>query len=120
MVDQTDNMVVYGDSAITDIFGQLYHTPVSTLWFRLRTINDADYVNLAPWFQCVYSVHYTANMDASGAIDGFSVQISGTYPNNCGPIVIFHDPAVNVSGLVYDFEVIGHKAMHGTAFAGHV
>ena len=118
MVDQTDNMLVYGDGYGPDLFGQVYHTPVSTLWFRLSGIGNTDYVNLAPWFQCVYSVHYSINYDKSGAANTFSVQISGTYPTNCGPVVIFHDPVGHgtLSGTIYDFEVIGHKAEYGTAF----
>lgn len=116
MVNQTDNMIVYGDGYGPDLYGQVYHTPVSTMWFRLSGINNTDYVNLTPWFQCVYSVHYSINSDKSGAANAFSVQISGVYPNNCGPVVIFHDPATVVSGLIYDFEVIGHKPEYGTAF----
>jgi len=42
-----------------------------------------------------------------------SVTISGTYPNNTGTVVIFNDP---LAGVIYDFEVIGHKAECGDAF----
>lgn len=118
MVDQTDHMIEYpGELGITYIFGQLYHTPVSIMWFRISGFANGDHVDLTPWFQCVYSVHATRNSDAGGGNDTFSIQISGTYPANCGPVLIFHDPTADV---IYDFEVIGHKQEQGTGFAGNV
>ena len=109
MADKTDYISGWGNGVI---FGQVYHTPYSVMWFRLSGINDGDYVDLSDWFQNVYSVHATANSDAGGT-DNLSVQISGTYPNNTGTVIIFHDPN---SGVIYDFEVLGHKAEAGDGF----
>jgi len=114
MVDQTDNMMVYGDGYGPDLFGQVYHTPVSQLWFRLSGISSGDYVNLSGWFQCVYSVHASPNSDRAGSGYDISIIISGTYPTNCGPIIIFD----RLSGVhnIHDFQAIGHKAEYGRAF----
>lgn len=116
MVDRTDYMVeYYGYDDV--IFGQVYHSPVSLMAFRLSGLSNGDHVDLSPWLQCVYTVHATRNSDAGGDAETISIQISGTYPNNCGPVVIFHDP--EFSGI-YDFTVLGHKAENGTGFAGNV
>ena len=108
MADQTSNMVDMADGTDDQIFGQVYSTPVSIMWFRLSGVANGDYVDLSTWFQCVYSVHAVANNDQGGTADTFSVQISGTYPANCGPVIILHDP--RVATTIYDFMVIGHKA----------
>lgn len=109
MADETANMFAFpGPIGTAVIFGQIYHTPASQMWFRLSGLADADYVDLSPWFQCVYSVHFYRNTDAAGAADTLGVQISGVVPNNCGPVLIFHNPDIDET---YDFQVIGHKAM---------
>jgi len=91
-------------------FAQIYHTPVSVMYFRASGLANGDYTDLSNWFQCVYSVHATRNTRVGdGAADTMSIQISGTYPNNCGPVIIYHDPDTT-SGCVYDIKVIGHKA----------
>jgi len=114
MVDQLSGLCDYPGVLAPDIiFGEIYHTPASQMWFRLSGIANSDYINLSAWFQCVYSVHFYRNSDAGGAVDTMSVQISGTVPNNCGPVLIFHDPDLTE---VYDFHVIGHKALAGTGF----
>ena len=89
------------------VFGQIYHTPVSILYMRVSGLTDGDYTDLSNWFQCVYSVHASRNSDAGGTIDTLCIQISGTYPNNCGPVILYHNPDTVV---LYDVKVIGHKA----------
>ena len=110
-------MVDYGDGYGPVIFGQIYHTPVSIMIFRLSGVNDGDYVDLSPWLQCVYSVHFSPISDIGDVDNQASVQISGTYPNNCGPVIIFHDFDNPVpSGTIWDITVYGHKAECGSAF----
>ena len=108
--DLTSKISGWGNGVI---FGQIYHTPYSKLIFRLSGISNGDYVDLSDYFQEVYSVHATPNSDANNTADTLSVTISGTYPNNTGTVVIFNDP---LAGVIYDFEVIGHKAECGDAF----
>lgn len=87
-------------------FGQIYHTPISILYYRLSGIANGDHSELAPWFQCIYSAHMCRNSDAAAAGDVSSIEISGGQWN-CGTVIIFHDPTAHA---IYDIKVIGHKA----------
>lgn len=117
MADRSDDFIAYQPINKEVIFWQAYHNGADKMAFRLSGLSNGDYVNLAPYMDYVYSVHAYRNSDATGGNETMSIQISGTYPNNYFPVITLHDPDADV---VYDFEVLGKKAEHGTAFAGSV
>lgn len=112
MVDRTDHMSGW-ESVNGIIFGQVYHTPASQMFFWIGGLNDGDHVDLSDYFEDICTAKIQLMSGACANLSRTPIAM----PSGVGNV----HPMTNLyfyctSGLKIDVMVVGHKAEGGAAF----